>query len=206
MNEAIRALEDQHNFRTMETLATATTADTVRVLLPVPANWKEPNGRPWRVSSDTGFRQRLQYAPTREAVGGLYSLTDTGAPTHLLRTEPTDAGVSNFEVWPLSDVNSDYTNGEYRVVVPYWRYLPALSADSDTNWFTTNAQEYIIHVAAGMAFSLDWDENRLALWTQLAKGFEQRAIKRDKMQRIMGGAPTLVPYWRGANAPVSGEA
>ena len=205
INEAMKALQERHNFRVMETLSSLyVTVAATRALAVVPSDWKEARGNPWYVPNTAGPIRPMKYSANRPAVQSVVNPTDTGYPRFLLESEPTDAGARNLEIWPLSDSRSDYSGGQYRIYVPYWRFLPALSAGADTNWFTVNAEEYLIHVATGQAFSLNWDESRLVLWTQLGENKYNQAVKRDKMARL-AGVNTLVTHWRGANSPLTSE-
>lgn len=200
INSAIKILQDQHNFKVMETLMSAqqTTEDT-RVLTTLPAAWKEANGDPYYIT-DLGDTYFLSFAGTRQGVVAEYTNDDEGSPRSLLISEPTDTGAANIEVYPLPDGNSDYDNGEYRVYIPYYRYTAALSADADTNWFTVNAEEYIVEKATALAFMLDWDYESAAVWHQSAENWKKDIVKRDKMARLVG-FDTLVPHYKGANTP-----
>lgn len=200
VNSAIKILQDQHNFKVMETLMSAqqTTVST-RVLTTLPSAFKEFNGDPYYIT-DLGDTYFLSVAGTRQGLTAEYANDDAGRPRSLFISEPTDTGAANLEVYPLPDGNSDYDNGEYRIYIPYYRYLTALSADADTNWFTVNAEEYIVEKATSLAFMLDWDYDSAALWGQAAEGWKKDIVKRDKMQRLVG-FDTLVPHYRGANSP-----
>lgn len=202
INEAMKTLQVKHNFKVMEKVLTANTVLNTRTLVATkPTDWKEPRPSPYWEPFTNGKTGRMEWVPDRESAHSNVTTLDKGAPKYLLEGEPTtDAGVSPFEVWPLPDGLSDYSDGEYRVYIPYWRFLPDLSAGSDTNWFTVNAEEYLVHAATGMAFALDWDENRLAEWGQLGAGKAQEVIKRDKMLRV-SSVTTLVPHHRGVLSP-----
>lgn len=206
INSAMKTIQTKHNFKVMETLLPATTVLNTRVLVATPANWKEPHGDPWYVEDATGTKHRITWAPSREGFVGVpwWTVDDeqTSFPKFLLQSEPTnDAGGSNIEVWPLPDGASDYSNGEYRVVIPYFRYVAALTGDSSTNWFTVNADQYLEFEATQQAFAIDWDEDRMAIWAQKAKMIYDEILRRDKYFRI-AGVRNIVPHWRGANAPM----
>lgn len=201
INEVIKAIQDEHNFRVMEALsADNLTTLSTRVLMAVPSNFKELRDDPY-VTPELGKYKHITVAADRSAVLEEYTATDTGEPKVLLRSEPSDElGASNWEVWPLPDGNSDYDDGEYRVSIPYWRYLTELSADGDTNWFTVKAEEYIIEAAAARAFGLDWDAENMGAHLQLADMHKRRIIKADKMLRA-AAVTTLVPHFQGENTP-----
>lgn len=198
INEALRTIQDLHSFRVMETLAPVVVSVTgTRVLAPVPSDFKEFRSFPYRI--DFGGRQHeFISAPDRNTVQGSYGTADTGAPEVITVSEPDDLGVRNWEIWPLSDLASDWGDGEYRIYVPYWRYLPPLVADGDTNWFTVNAGRWLIEQAVADAFAVDWDEERMAVWSQRAAGEFKKVVKRDKYAAI-AGVDLLVPMWQGAN-------
>ena len=93
---------------------------------------------------------------------------------------------------PLPDTNSQWTNGHYRVVVPYWKFLADLTANGDTNWFTRYAHRYLIAKGASDASGLNWDDERKVQWLVEAEAEHQKLIKFDKRSRL-GRSTTLVP-------------
>jgi hypothetical protein len=74
-----------------------------------------------------------------------------------------------------------------------------LSAGGDTNWFTVNAEEWIIARATEQGFSLDWDEDRAKYWRGEAAKEWKDLLLRDKYEWL-AGFETLVPH-SGARAP-----
>jgi hypothetical protein len=202
INEAMHFLQQRHNFKVMETetAQTSTTADS-HTLLAVPSDYKEARGLPYLVFND-GSTKDLLLAANRAAVLDALTLSDpndVGEPVVILDAEPNDLGVRNFEVYPFPDGNSQFGDGEYRVVIPYWRYLPDLSAGTDTNWLTENAEEYLVFKATAEAFSVDWDEERSAAWEAKAGVKFNETIAADKRFRL-GGVTTLVIH-KDVNAP-----
>lgn len=199
---AVRQLQTRHNFKVMQTqTALLSTVVDTRSLGAVPTDFKEWRARPYYVE-ELGRTRDIATANSREAALDLFGEdvdVDIGPPAIILDGEPDDDGVRNFEVFPYPDGNSDYDNGEYRIRIPYWRFLPALSADADEDWFTTNADEYIVHKAVGEAFAVDWDEERMAVWEQTAAAKFDLVVQQDK-KFWLAGAHTLVPH-RGANSP-----
>lgn len=192
VNEAMRTLQGDHNFWVMEALAEYTTVADTRSLGATPSNFKEFRGDPYYLEDDGQVRIMFVRATPQDTYRA-FNEEDIGAPRYILRSAPSnEAGASTFSVYPLSDSNSDYDDGEYRVKVPYWKYLTELSADGDTNWLTVNAEEYLVFKAASMAFGLDWDEERMSIWAQLAENDRKRVIKNDKLLRL-SNTSTLVP-------------
>lgn len=212
LNRALKTLQVRHNFEVMKaTTGVLITAADTRVLSAVPADFKEfrldpVNGVGPYLIHASGDTQELQIGYGRASVeadiptdAGGENEDDTvvGPPQLILRSEPTsEAGASNFEVWPLSDGLSLYANsdaGEYRIVIPYWKFLTALSASGDTNWFTTNAEEWLLCQATAYGFFTNEDEERATIWTQRAAEKLQEVIGRDKRLQV-SRVQTLIPH------------
>lgn len=199
---AVRQLQDKHDFKVMEALSgpNVTVPDT-RALLAKPANWKKARGDAYYVPFLDNRPTDVRWAADRNAVQDMFTQAETGNPQFLIESEPTDElGNSNFEVWPLTDTSSDWSDFEYRVYIPYWKYLTTLSADGDQNWLTINGDLFIIASAAARGFELDWDEERMAVQKQLAADELQQVIMKDKKAR-MALTHTLVIHREGANSP-----
>ena len=197
VNRAIRDAEKKYNYSIMRAeVEYATTIGDHR--LPdtgtsVPADWKESRARPYRSEGELGALgvRLIEWARSEEDILKIYSPDDPnniGAPTHVL--EAIDD--LTFEVYPFPDGQSQWNDGEYRVILPYWKFLPELSADSDENWFTNNMEEYIFEEATGKGFLLNWDEERAALHLAIAKQQRIEAQNEDKRKRLPRGL-TIVP-------------
>lgn len=195
VNEAIRSLETDHNFKVMETETTINTTLSTRGLGAVPADFKEYRGDPY-ILRFSGSTKDLVHSPQVQDVLDLLTNVSTGEPSVLFDPAPDDAGVRTWHIYPLPDGLSDFVGGEYRVHIPYWRYLPDLTADGGTNWFTVNAEEYIVSKATANGFAIDWDADREVLWAQKAENEKGKIIKRDKMYAL-SKVDTWVPMWRG---------
>ena len=196
INAAIRTLERRHKFRVQEALTAQmlTVAAQRTLAVVVPTDYLEARGIPRQILN-TGDDRKLRWLSSRNAAWDQFSHTDateTGEPKALLDPEQDKEGARSFEVYPFSDSLSDFSDGEYRIIVPYWRTLATLSADGDTNWFTTNAEEYIVAQATSEAFLLDWDEERAAVWATRGNVHFEEVKKTDKMSRL-GGVDTLIP-------------
>ncbi len=162
----------------------------------VPANFKESRGLPYLVKND-GSTRDLLLAANRAAALDVFSLNDAsekGEPKLILDPEPSDdQNTRTLEVFPFPDGLSDWSGGEYRVVIPYWRYVAALSDGTDENWFTSNAEWYLVFLATAEGFYLDWDEPRAQMWEVRAGdltpdgravGEFRKVIKQDKLARL----------------------
>lgn len=176
-----------HNFKVMQAEASFNTTINNHTLGQIPSDWKEPRGNPYYVLQ-IGNTQEFVYAASRVLAYRQYAPFDpnsVGPPRLMLIGESVNAAVPdpsnpdqlmtnlNIEVYPYPDGLSDWTTaptGEYRVRVPYWRYVPALVASGDTNWFTENATQFIVDFATARGFMIDWDENRASFWMTQAVG------------------------------------
>ena len=166
VNRAMRELQNKHNFVVMKAAASVSTVAGTRVLMAVPSNFKEYRGTPYVINAQ-GDTRELAIGISRETVEHDIPGNDggeadpdviIGAPRVILQSEPTaDTGAANWEVWPLSDSLSLYANGQYRIRIPYWKYVVDLSGSADTNWFTVFAEEWLVRQATAMGFAADHD-------------------------------------------------
>lgn len=219
INLAMRQLEWLHNFAAMENEAVLNTTVATRVLGSLPTTFKEfRGGNAWYIDQ-TGAASKVFHRPTLEEVLAEYAFDDTtevGAPRVIL-VVPTDTGggatdengpTFQVQVWPYPDGNSGYTPsggalGEYPVHIPYWGLLSDLVLSTDANWFTDNAEDFLVAAACAEGFYMNEDENRGMLWedraygknfreTSVIGGYAKMAINRDKRRRI-GQTNTLIP-------------
>lgn len=212
INRALRDLQIAHNFKIMEAITDVTvTAEATRVLMATPSDFKEFRGRPYQITHD-GRISHLGYATSRADVAKWFGTDEggeaedsyiDGPPSIILRSEPTDtAGATNLEIWPLSDGASQYSDGEYRIRCPYWKFLPVLSAAGDTNWFTNNADQFLVEQAASYGFFQDHDEERATIWAQRASASKREVIRRSKYEKL-GGNETLLPNHDVFGSPIN---
>lgn len=197
VNRAITKLQQKHNFKVMEAKQAYTTTALTRTLGARPSNWKEARGVPYYVWNLGGFTQ-LVYAPSEaDALAAFGNSTDTdyGSPRALLEDEDT----ASFLAYPYPDSLSDYSDGQYRITVPYWKYLPVLSADTDTNWFTENATQWVIYQAVAEGFYANEDVNQATVWEKRASREYGDVLLADK-RRSLANVNTLVPHL-GARKP-----
>ncbi len=199
INEAIRALQDFHNFRIMRKSQTATTVLNTRKLERLPTDWKAFRGRPYYTSANGPVTQ-MTVAPNAQAALKAYGAVNAdtvGTPRVLVAREIDDGGNEDIDVYPAPNDLSDHPDGNWRITVPYWRYLTALLNDSDTNWFTVNAHRWIINKATADAFALNWDAEREDKWLAKAIAAQAEVTNLDKRQWL-AGVSTFVTY-RGAS-------
>ncbi len=228
INDAIHFLCAVHNFKVMESEVQFITSSstTSHILGTIPADWKEQRNEPYYVSN-VGWTKEMSWQPNRDLVYRRWAPFDPnqiGPPRDLLLGEASNAlippitqpdqdmTVLNIEIYPFSDSQSDWPAGQYRINVPYWRYLPDLSAGSDHNWFTDQCDRFLVDFATADAFALDWDEQREGFWRSKAVGpkwdgftyntlggWARQAINRDSSLKFAPGK-TFAPR-RDVNAP-----
>lgn len=202
INQAIRSMQRTYNWRAME--ASTTFITTEGSLTPTPntiARFKEYRDKgPYLLRYQAKAKIFLTALDTDVDRAVLSDATKKVAPEFLINTVNAATGVHTFTIAPYPDVNSDWTNGNYRIVVPSYNYSADLVNNSDTNWFTLNAEDYITYKAAAEAFARDWDNDAMALWLQRADEKLKEIKKADKTSRL-ASVDTLVPMWRGANQP-----
>lgn len=192
VNEAMRSIQKRHNFKVMEKISSFVTVEGQRLLDTLPTDFKEFRGEPW-MEDFLGAVWPMTVGANVEGTLLGFDTLDTGRPWVLIDGEaPADDAARQWDVYPLPDGNSDYSDGEYRIKVPYWRYLPALATDGATNWFTENAEEYLVNKATAEAFALDWDENRMAVWEAKADIRYKEVVRQDKLYRV-SAVRDLVP-------------
>lgn len=213
VNVALTMLQEKHNFKVMETELSAYTLVNSHSLyatiggtaLNVPTNFKEWRGEPWYLRYQDGSPYPMTMAPSQESIWGAFNNggainSDIGFPQAVLEGVSTDYNVRALLVYPLPDGASDYSDGEYRITLPYYRYLPELSADGDHNWLTDQAsgEEFIVHWAAGEAHALNWDFQKYAILTKTADMHMRNLVKADKQYRL-SAVREWVPHWRGVH-------
>lgn len=195
INGALTKLQRKHNFRVMEATLSVTTdinASPSHLLAALPARWKEWRAEPFDVPY-SGRSKPLNVLQTAEDAALLYADEDEGRPRHLLIVEPSDEeGTAAIHLYPAPDGLSLYDDGEYRIVVPYWRYVTPLVASGATNWFTDNADTWLEYMATSDGFFLDHDEDRALAWATRAQGEMKEIVDADKRSR-RAGQPTLIP-------------
>lgn len=190
---AIRKLQVRHNFLVQDRLLVVTTTAGTAGIGSVPSDWKEWRSWPYYLTNDGRARKLTMHTP-HEGIYPDIRETETNPPRVITIGEPSDDnGTRAMIVAPIPDGASDWDDGEYRIYIPYIRYLTALSADGDSNWFTTNAEEYIFHFATNLAFEADWDYDHAAVELQLAENEYKEVVLADKRLRL-SDVQTLVVH------------
>lgn len=200
INRAIRKLQERRNYRVMRATLSANTTIATRLLVARPADWKEPQqDRPYyrRQFGDTVFMDWLGSEEDTRKAFTYDEATDKGAPRSLWIGNPSDvAGAASIEVYPFPDGLSDWTAapvGEYRIVIPYWKYLPDLAADGASNWFTDNADDYIEFFGQWRAFRASWDEDGRDGTARAMLREEEKDVWRKNVMEELSGMRGLEP-------------
>lgn len=202
VNDAVRSAERKYNFLYMGNSVTGvTTVGTGFVSGSFMPLFKEYQDKGPYVFNHTAKSRRLPVAITYDVDLAILSSFDfPGSPQFgYVAYDPLDL-TANFFVSPPPDLNSDWDDGNYRIVVPYYAFSAPLVNDGDMNGLTLIGDDYIIYKATAEAFGRDWDYDSMALWLQRADEKLKEIIKADKTQRL-GAVDALVPMWRGANQP-----
>ncbi len=184
INRAYRKAQSKHNFWVMRAEADFTTlVETHELVGTYPTDWKEWRGKPYWIE-DSGAKRRLVLYPDLDNARTRWDDDDVGDPHGLAETLPSITGAITLNVYPLPGGYSDYEDGEYRIKVPYWRYLPVLSADADTTWLLDEGEAWIEAQATYYGFAKDWDENRQKEWEVNAAKEWKDLMLRDKYKHL----------------------
>lgn len=181
VNLAIRDGEGRHNFHHMAAVASFVTTEGARKLGDLPALWKERRGLPWLVDA-SGYRREITWASSdNELVRrfGVSATVDIGEPK-AIQVTPGD----ELHVYPYPDGLSLYGDGDYRVEVPYWARSAELSGDSDTNWWTTNARDYVELFAAARGFEFNENMQQADRYIVRAEAQFRAARRQDKLRKV----------------------
>lgn len=187
INEAIKDAERRHNFRCMEDELLPTTTNNERVLVAKPSNWKETRADPYYYNQD-GSTVEMDWAPSESEMVRTFAVQlpdegntaepDEGDPKYVLEYD------TEFHTYPLPDDESDWDDGNYRIVLPYWKYIDDLSGDTDTNFFTLESPYYVINKALALGFAWNRDEERASYYEGKAERLFQQLKRKDKLSRV----------------------
>ena len=201
VNKAIRKAGERHNFRIMEAESAMTTVVETRKLGDIPSDWKEKRGRPYLRQGQDGVLGTVlfHWSADKEDMIKRYNLddpVDSGEPRFILLAE---AGTELW-VFPFPGGESNWTDGEHRVVMPYYKFLAALTG-SETNWFTDNMEDYVVFWAVGQAFMMNWAPEQAAQLFTLASREFDIGKRMDKMSMIEKDISIAVKMDAGGVAP-----
>lgn len=179
IKRAVHDLEDLRLFRVNREVLTVVTVEDQRKLDDLPSDWNGIRKNPFYVDG-TGAKGRMTWLPDTEELDKSYSEdpADKGPPAEVLVTE------DELEVYPLPDglaaTGSVYSDGDYRVHVPYWKYLPDLTP-AQTNYFFNSDSltlRYIEEKTTAEALLFNRDREEWMTWGMKAQG----TLKKIKME------------------------
>lgn len=179
INEAMRAAENRFSFLHMQAEQSYTTTEGNHALGSLPDRFKRPREHPYRLRDD----------------GDITEIDLTYDLSHINRrfnSEPDDGGKplmlfvdgNQLKVYPAPDGSSDYSDGDYRIHLPFWQYTAELSSTSDTNWWTDNFPFYLIYQAASEGLIAMRDPDNAAPLAQKAQQEYRRARVEDGRERV----------------------
>lgn len=203
VNDAVKAIQRRHNFRAMEAFGLYLTT-TGASSLGSEVYFKEYKDKGPFLQYRNSRSKQLVTADTpdiHQAIRYITIADDVGEPEFVYSSVIPETGATSFNVAPYPDGNGDWDDdGNYRIVIPYYKYTAPLVNDGDTNWFVLNTHEYIINKATAEAFQLNWDYDATAVWLQRAEEKAKEVIRADKLQRL-ASVDALVPMHQGARQP-----
>lgn len=203
VNDAYRKLQVRHNFKIMEALLSTTTTASTRTLVDaIPTDLKEWRGKPYWLS-DAGTPTKIVWAPNLTSLQPAFGSDDVGFPQVLRIPEIETDGTGTIEIWPLPDAGSDFDDGEYRVYIPYIKYLAELSSPDDTSWLLTAGEQFVVAQAVSQGFAANWDEKRAQFWESYALKEYLDVVKADKTLRL-SQASEFVPHTGAAGFHLGG--
>lgn len=200
VNGAIRSMQRGYNYRAMEASNTFVTAEGSLALGTI-ANFKEYRDKgPYMLRQLSRSKKILTALSTDVDMAVLSNVDFPLEPEFVINSVNQSTGVWTFTLAPYPDTNSDWDDGNYRIIIPSYVYTSDLVNDGDHNWFTDNAADYITYKAVAEGFARDWDYDSMAIWLQRASEKFKEVRKADMSSRL-SSVDSLVPMWRGANQP-----
>ena len=193
VNAAIRKAQQRHNYMAMQSTVVYTTTANSITLGAIPADFKQVRDYPFFQFVDGGRWVEMRMSPSARAPRRMWAEDAVGSPRIATFGTLDENATGNFIVFPLPDGRSQFPDGEYRVAIPYYRYLPDLVAAGDFNWFTTNGDEYIVDHATAEAFRINWDEKRANYWAEEAIK-HYREMRTANAAHILGGMDLMIPF------------
>jgi hypothetical protein len=185
VKEGQRRIEDSHGFLSMESGAIFTAAADTAVLGARPADYRSALDDPYLIDGfgrDTRLRWIQQSKDIIDQFSGIDDPLMTGRPKAI--EETADA----FIVWPrpdaLSPVGSVYTDGLWRIGIPYWKRHATLGGEIQNNWWTDNADRYLMNHAASQGFLMNRDYPEHARWEGETLLEKRRLVNFDKRARL----------------------
>lgn len=155
-----------------------------------------PDDEPWWVDGHGKIRRKppMGWLASRSEITKRYNPDDPdedGAPAHIY-LRPDNANLRyDVEVYPLPDalnpVGDVFTDGNYRVHVPYWKLIPLDKMDNNDSTIVTNDEVLAMAVefkAAALLCSFDESLEREARMEARAVGYVREKLRHEKRARL----------------------
>ena len=153
-------------------------------LVAVPSNWISPRGQPFRLVGGSGDDNLDLVLPALEWIG---------LDSELLKMYPADPGHASARGIPRFLAYDENESKQIRIYpVPdivythrilYWKRLVTLSSGSTTNWWTDNAEDYLVYVSSARVLDFNEQFERSIKYEIRARGEQDRLKKQDKRRR-----------------------
>jgi hypothetical protein len=193
--QAIRNLDNLRLFPVNRAEETIVTVEDTRKLDDLPSDWNGVRKNPWYIDGTGAATPMRWISEDSSEVEKIFSEDplDKGAPAEVMVT-----GDDELWIYPLPDglaaTGTVYSDGDYRVHIPYWKKLPAL-APTGSNFFTTDDSltlQYIEEWVTAECLTFNRDHEDAAVWTVKAadtlKKIKYKA-KSDLLPRHINLAP-----------------
>ena len=204
LNDGLREIQRRYNWMCQRATASVTTVVADGNALTTVADWKGARGKPW-YTEFRGATVGMDWLTGGDQVVRGFEGDSTGAPSYLYQASVSDNGTMTIRQYPKPDGASDYGDGEYRISIPYWRRLPALSAADDSNWFTDQVPLWFRWYGLAYGSDMNIDDPRAQKYLALAEAEFTRARQADKIAQIASadtlayrtdaGGPQRLPWW-----------
>ncbi len=184
IQEAQERLEERYAWRAMHATQTFITTEDQRQLglKSAMTRFLRTYGLPYQFTG-LGGTSELEFLDTRDQATRQYSEFDAlsrGGPRAILEND------LNFDVYPFPDDNSLsgdlFSDGDYRVVIPYLQRLVTLDDSNTNNFFSDSCSEYLEHWASFRAMSFNEDNDRANVAIGLAQANLKRYLRRERKQ------------------------
>lgn len=202
INNAIQAIQRKYNFRAMEAMQSYVTLPNDFRLFGTINNFKEYRDRgPYVLNYLSRSRRLLTNLDSDVDMATLTNQTLSHSPEFIISTLSPASGDHAFSIRPYPDALSDWPDGNYRINIPYYGYTAPLAEPNDDNWFSINANEYIVFKATAEAFMKDWDYQSMSVWLTRADEKYKEVRSADVRERFAQAGDTLIPHYQGTEAP-----
>lgn len=188
-------MEEKFTYRVMkvETVPIATVEDSRT--LGTTANyvrWLRRLKTPYYQTGD-GDTIEMDWLESRRQIVTEYSelnATEKGAPRNLYEMIDPVTGAVTLDIYPFPDNNNSsgtvYTDGNYRIVVPFIQRLPDLTDSVQNNFFTNDppSAEFLENYASARLLFFNRDYENANTFFGLATDALSRSIRADRRRQV----------------------